>query len=145
MSTLTLLLTDLAADVVTAAVVPSASHVYQGRRARDAQLMGNCEVWLEPLGQVGEQAGLAGVRTHQVRVHVRQRATPEGPNTGAANATTVRGHLDTLVERWHGKRPFYTNVPEVAYLAAELDRPDENPSDAEVLDGSLLLSAAERS
>lgn len=145
MSTLTLLLADLATDVVTAAVVASSSHVYQGRRPRDAQHMGAGEVWLEPLGQLNEQAGLAGVRVHQVRVHVRQRATPEGPNTGASNLTTVRGHLDTLVERWNGKRPFYTNVPEVAYLAAELDRPDDNPSEPETLDGSLLLSAAERS
>lgn len=136
-------LTQLATDLETALSL-SSSAIYRGRRPQ-AVSRAEKEVWLEPLETGNESHGLGGVLEHRVRAHVRlTEGADEGNRTGAAKATSVRSDLETLEARYNGVRRFYSALPDLVMLSAEIDRPDGNPDERKTLDGSVLVRALER-
>lgn len=128
------------ADLATALSLGSASaQVYSGRKARDkADKRG--EVWLERL-PVGVSGDVQQVRAHPYKVHVRGGpGNLGGDKAGAAQVTDVEAQMRTIADRYHGANPSITGVSNVVSISAIEDVVDVDPSDASILDGTVLVT-----
>ena len=126
------------ADIRTALGLSSGS-VYVGRRPQNVPVK-DVEV-LILRGEVDQRgAGLGHeVEIHPYELHVRMRTNAGGDRTGKAQQTTVEAHMRTLVDRYHGLRPFVATLTDLVAVQAREGDVDLDPTDEATLVGVVQV------
>lgn len=135
---------DMTAALLTdaeTALSLDAGDAYAGREPQRVDL--DVEVWLEPGPADRGGSGAHRLKAHGWRVHVRVLAVREADQTGASQVSTVKGHLETLVDRWNGSRALVGTVSSLAVMTAREDTIDESPDQHGKIDGVVALTAWE--
>lgn len=135
------LMTNLISDLETALSL-SSGDVYEGTEAERVKRTG-LSVLIEPVGadNAGKGSGNED-RLHRYNLHVRYRNRKTESGTGGSNASTVKGHLETLVDRYGGTRAITTPSNLIALGATE-GPIEEDPDDKLTTVGIVELLAWE--
>ncbi len=136
-------LLQLRADIARALSLPAAA-VYSGRQAQKMTRTG-LEVWIRPLET--EPHGRGGgdqVKVHPYQIHLRLKTRRDQSQTGGEQLDQIRGALELLTGRYDGTRPFAAALPDLIAIQVEEGSIDEDPSDDDLLDGTLVLRVLER-
>lgn len=126
-------------DIATALGLGSPLQVYVGRRRQRVSRL-DCDVWIEPVDGVEDGAGAQDVAWHVYDVHLRTTSNAGAEGTGVAQVDTIRAHMRTLVDRYHGRKPAgFNTVVDLVSLEATERSVDADPEDARVLDGVVRV------
>ena len=121
--------------------------VYSGRYPRPVRRP--FEVWVETAA-ARPLSNLSHSDQHPYRVHIRTDLNNLGADqTGAVSLETVKGHMATIRDRFDGvlntnETKFLDRLPGLMCWTAEEESVDEDPIDAGVLDGVVILAATVR-
>jgi len=64
-----------------------------------------------------------------------------GPaKTGSTKLATLWSHLRTIKSRYHGARPFYSDIPAIVMAEAEDETVDVDPGETKSIEGTIRVS-----
>lgn len=93
------------ADLVTAGVIALAAQAYSGDLSQKIR-RADGEAWIERRGVAERGSGLQALRVHEYGLHLRLPGLAGPDRTGRALEDAVEAKIRTLVDRYHGARPF---------------------------------------